>query len=206
MGKNIIIAILSVILVILLIKITWNLSDLNWICTLCGAIITGLITWFAVFKTSELDKKARKYENNYKFVHNKLIEFYEALDDIQELNRMYFSKNREDFETIDISKYKNSAMRYLFKMSTNLQLLNVSCKQELNRFNSIIKNFIKVQKCFVEVIENTEIIEMNKTKLRIDINKFREYLCENNIDIQDRTIEIYDLKIDILEELKLEDK
>lgn len=118
MGKNIIIAILSIVLVILFIKITWNSSDLDWVCALGSAIITGLITWFAVYETSNLDRKARKHDSNKQLYRQKLLELNELIEYLQIYNSIYFGtgseKDKGRFVVTCTSSEKTKKMFYIF--------------------------------------------------------------------------------------------
>ena len=57
---------IKIILFMILPCSIYGSCDWSPFATILGAILTGGITWFAVDKTSKLDKKARLYELKYK--------------------------------------------------------------------------------------------------------------------------------------------
>lgn len=90
MVKNVIIAILSLLIIFLIVKSHWGTADLSPLATIVGAIITGLITWFAIYETSKLDRKNRKIENTFKYFEDKIIKLASYIPNINKLNAKYF--------------------------------------------------------------------------------------------------------------------
>lgn len=75
--------------------------DWNPLATIIGSILTGLITWFAVYKTAELDRKARRFENNYKLYQERLLELNNRLLYLRRLNFLFYVK--QPFDEFDLS-------------------------------------------------------------------------------------------------------
>ena len=65
-GIKLIIFLLAPLFLVSIPVFSFTSIDWNPLATIIGAILTGLITWFAIYKTAELDTKARRFENNYK--------------------------------------------------------------------------------------------------------------------------------------------
>ena len=74
----------------LIVKCHWGAADLSPLATMVGAIITGLITWFAIYETSKLDRKNRKIENTFKYFEDKIIKLSSYIPNINKLNAKYF--------------------------------------------------------------------------------------------------------------------
>ena len=64
--------------------------------TLLAGVITAISTFFAVFITSHLDRKARKFENNYKLYQERLLELNNKLLYLRRLNFHFYVKQPFD--------------------------------------------------------------------------------------------------------------
>ena len=129
--------------------------DYNPLATLVGAIITGIIAWVAIFKTSELDRKSRVYEINYKYFREQLFELMKTLYPISRLS----------------SKFKKFSHQNIPTSSSILQ-------EDLFDYNHTIGDFINVYDLISRINPKfTEKIEIYKTQIE-SLFDLRQYFCE----------------------------
>ena len=225
MRKNIIIAILSIVLVILLIKITWNPTDLGWICALGGAIITGLITWFAVYETSKLDRKARVYEFKYKHFIENLSQLKENIIPIDRLT-FCFKKDKQCIMSFSVDNdylSKEYEIRKFIKQYKYLCKINNSFKIKTSEMDNIFESFADIYKFFnQQIFAHKHYIETAKEDFKRDfiracsndgvkycIDEFLTCYKDNtsiDYDVTEMNNDLRKLYNIIEEEFKLEDK
>lgn len=134
----------------------FNNYDWNPIATMIGAIITGLITWFAVYKTSELDNKARKEECKYKF-------YMDALKDLdlemKFINNAIYNFSIQEGDPVDVRHRtgKNLTEDWFRTNSINkiikkLETINDTWK--IKKFSSDIQDLKDIQQLFNIAYDN----------------------------------------------------
>jgi hypothetical protein len=181
MWKNITIITLSLIIFFLIAHIHWYSNDLNWLATLIGATITGLITWLAVYKTAEFDKKRRLYEYRYSHYVSHLNDLSELLKTLLKIS-YYFEKDKDciiskscrndyfnnDFEIRNFQKTYN----YLCKINTDF-------KTNTQDLENILAEFIDIyQFTQRQIAEHRWYLEKGDPKYKKD---FISKIGENNI-------------------------
>lgn len=100
-GIKLIIFLLAPLFLVSIPVFSFTSFDWNPLATIIGAILTGLITWFAIYKTAELDTKARRFENNYKLYQERLLELDNKLLYLRRLNFLFYVK--QPFDEFDLS-------------------------------------------------------------------------------------------------------
>ena len=134
----------------------FNNYDWNPIATMIGAIITGLITWFAVYKTSELDNKARKEECKYKF-------YMDALKDldveIRFLSRSLFNYFIDNQDPVNIRhRTGENLIEDWFKTNSinkNIQKLEAISKiWKAKNYSEKIEKLRNIQRLFNIAFDN----------------------------------------------------
>lgn len=153
MIKNIIITILSLFIIFLIIKSHWSTADLSPFATIVGAIVTGLITWFAVRETSKLDRKNRKIENAFKYFEDKIIKLSSCITDIKKLNAKYFDDREGKANEVN-DKIISEELGKIDNIKSILESILIHNPQEtliiktfiaqLDRFSKILK-YIQIQ-------------------------------------------------------------
>lgn len=180
--------------------------------TMAGATAAGLITWFAVYKTSELDKKSRRYECNYKYVQEKMWDFYNHLSAMSNLNHKLFSKDRKEYANISMTELAASNdFVDLLDLSMQLQYFNVPFKDLLMSFDKTIKIFLNIQTFLIKYFLEEDKKDMWQTEKKIisfQVEPFLKFLKENinDIDISDKAEEIYEVRATVLKQFELGNK
>lgn len=151
MVKNIIMAILSLVIMFLIVKNHWSAADLSPLATIVGAIITGLITWFAVYETSRQDRENRKMENAYRYFEDKVIKLSSCIPDINKLNAKYFDGQEGKANKID-----NDIILTEFRKIDNIKSILESIVLHNPPETSIIRTFIDQLEKFRNVLEHVE--------------------------------------------------
>jgi len=145
--------------------------DWNPIATIIGSFITGLIAWYAIFKTAELDRKARKYENNYKLYQEMMIDLKKDLKFLKELSSIF---QNEDFDRyIKIETFQD--VYNTRKIKKKLEALeSISNKWEKEKsFKECIDKLLNIQIFFYEQVkEHRYYLEAKKSEYRKDYIKF----------------------------------
>ena len=125
--------------------------------TILGCVLTGVITWFAIFKTSELDRNARKEENLYKLYFDRLNEYYIKLENLKQVYMKFFNEKE-----IIISTYDTQEMIIDIKdirdFSGKIQIFNRPINATLNLVNTNIDYLLK----FLHLIQNRMIESISK--------------------------------------------
>lgn len=199
-----------------------NLFDWNPLATIFGSIITGLITWLAVYKTAKFDKDARLYEFRYKHFIENLNSLNENLKMIYGLT-YYFEKDNdcimsksldEDLLLNDkcIREFKKT-FEYLCKINSKFALKTSNIPDTFNEFVNIY-NFMQRQVAEHRWYLNTGDIKYKKDfiskigdhNLIYCVDKLLDYYKSKNgiqYDISAMNNAIKDLKSIIEEEFKL---
>ena len=162
--------------------------DWNPLTTLFGAIITGGITWYAVYKTAEFDKDARIYEFRYKHYIDTLDVLSEELKTIYKLT-YYFEKDEDCImsKTIDdafsASEYN---IRKFRKTYTHLCNINARFAEKMKGFDSILEEFINIY-CFTvrQLVEHRWYLQSGEEKYKKDfiteLNEKRLIYCVDDL-------------------------
>lgn len=195
--------------------------DWNPITTIIGAIITGLITWFAVYKTSELDNKARKEECKYKF-------YMDALKDldveIRFLSRSLFNYFIDNQDPVNIRHrtgenliedwFKTNSINKIIK---KLETINDTWK--IKKFSSDIQDLKDIQQLFNIAYDNESrnvfvlgeekiFTQLEENHLAYSIPNMHKYYKQNYnkiFDYKKINKAITDMQNLINKEFKLED-
>lgn len=155
--------------------------DWNPISTIFGSIVTGGIAWFAVYKTSELDKKARLYEYRYKHYISNLNNLNELLIPLLQIS--FFFKKDED---CIISKNCNNdffnkdfEIRRFNKIYNYLCKINKSFKTKTQNLENALAEFINIyQFTQRQIMEHRWYLEKNDTRYKKD---FISKIGKNNV-------------------------
>ena len=199
--------------------------DWNPLATIFGAVLTGLITWFAIYKTSQLDKKNRLYEFKYKhFIEN----LNNLNEDIIKMSRLTFCFERDEDCVIDHSlddkflhkqlDIKNFIKNYEYLVKTNSVFKNKTegMKEIFNSFYNIYVYFNR------EILEHSYFLSNSKEEYRksyiSDLGKdniiycvddfLKSYKDSTGIDYDAKLMNnaLFELKNIIEEEFKLDEK
>ena len=185
--------------------------DWNPVATFVGALVTAIATFCAVFLTSWQDRKARKNECNYKYVQEKLFKLYDLLGILQELNHDYFSKDKKtSIKIVLFNRIEPQKISELLEISMQLQYFNISFKDKLSEFDKITKNFLSIQCHLIDVLDNSKglnFVQRDSRSITVQLQNFFTYIKQEdeNIDISDKTTEIYEIRELVLKQFKLED-
>lgn len=161
-----------------------NSFDWNPIATIIGAIITGLIAWFAIFKTSELDRDSRKFEAKYKLYQDKLLELNENIIYLRQLNWIFkIDDDGTPNIAIEVNKidnvYKTRTIKYL------LESLAIFSKEWENKqeFIKTIDDLINIQ-CFFskQIVEHKFGLEGHDEFIKPFIRSIDEVLGKEHVN------------------------
>src|SRR5574344_632589 len=197
-------------------------NDIDWnsIATLVGAIIMAGATFVAVYITSHEDRKARKFENKYSYYINKLRNFEEKTEIVNNLN-WYFKKisggciregNKIEKKIPTDVLYNDYDMSCFIDLFNNLCNINQHFKQSTENFKVQLDNLFSIYSFLQsEVIAEKEYITKNKEEKNISfiVNDFLiSYKKVKNKDYDANKFyeELNFVKNIINEEFKLEDK
>lgn len=184
MGKNITITILSIIVIFLCIKLHWCTNDINWLATLIGAFATGLITWFAIYKTSELDRNEHMYELKYKH-YVSTLSFLEEL-----LPQIIFAVGKFKPElnvTFDENTSNEYPLAQKFKqVYDHLCTINKNFKKETNFIKSDIDEFLRINNLVLGKVFETD-YEM--TDRKYTIQQILDFAKSKDISFDAKTFE-----------------
>lgn len=144
---------IKIILFMILPCSIYGSCDWSPFATILGAILTGGITWFAVDKTSKLDKKARLYELKYK---NYLENLQDLKQYIRTIDRLIFYFDKNSYNSVnknieDSILNKDAEIMQLTKIYGYICKINPSFKAETKGFDETFKlfnnayNFLKRQ-------------------------------------------------------------
>lgn len=198
---------------------TINLSSFDW-STIIGSIITGLITWLAVYKTAEFDKKSRINEFKYSYYISKLINFGQELEVIKKIIDYFEPSDTNkvisndklycDFELISFKKDYNC----LCKINNEFALKTKNFSENFEIFQNLIAYFqhqIDDHRFFLkshdEKFKKDFVIQYRNDTIRYNVNQFlKQYNKQypNQVyDEQNMQKSIIELNIYIEEEFRL---
>ena len=168
--------------------------DWNPIATIGGAILTGLITWFAVYKTSELDKNARKLEKIYVYYQKEILDLNNYVINLTSFNNTF----RIDKDLPDKKKFVPYSEKYcdidtMREIRSILSSLGVYDKKWRDeKYINMVDDFINIQLQYNLWLSET-INQSNKNDLKIfeikdknvsfDVCKFFEEIKNSKLNI-----------------------
>ena len=202
--------------------------DWNPLTTLLGAIITGGITWYAVYKTSELDKKARIYEFRYKSYIEHLNLLNQGILLIYRLT-YYFEKDKEECliskAITDDNLNKEFEIRsflkiyeYLCQINKNFKAKTIEFREQIDSFQAVYK-FLQDNICEhrwylqhkqdpnMEKYKKDFVFELKDEKLIYRVDEFLNYYKQKtqvDYDVDKMKKALKDLKEIITSEFKLD--
>lgn len=163
-----------------------NLDKIDWE-TLVGAVATCIVTWVAIFKTSELDRKARIFENKFTNYLDVLIELKLCLFQIMELNDMYIQNRKgggcyissdeisENLKMLDNTKqFLDSAKTYSPK---NVKLFE-NVEDLVGKYIEMFKSIRDTLDAFLSNSNNNDYYVKRDNDIIILFDKFHEQYPE----------------------------
>ena len=205
--------------------------DWNPAATIFGAVVTGGIAYYAVFKTSELDRKARVYEVNYRYFREQLFKLMDSLYPISKLSSKFKKLSHQNNPTssaiLQEDLFNYSAIENFIYVYDLINRINPRFTEKIEKYKTQVESLFDLRQYFCEKLtlhryfietkdDKYKVIFIEdiegcgeKTIIHFSLNELlSSYKSEKNIDYDNLYTEecIKKIRDIITEQFKLEEK